>query len=204
MTDISFSLEAKSDQLNAMDIADCDRVIRVREVKVKKNDEQPVWVYFDGDNGRPWKPSKGMRRVLAAAWGTDSSAWIGRSAQLFMNPSVRYAGKVVGGIQIRGLSDIDKAMNFMLAINRGQRVPFPVQKIELVSSEYPAENFKKAFPVMVEKMESGAMTLQQVIAQCQKRGQLTQQQLAALEAAAPEDLDDDTIEGDDFDDEEVI
>ena len=64
MADISATLEAKSDQLNATDIFGAEPVIRVRDVQLKESAEQPIWVYFDGDNNRPWKPSKGMRRIL--------------------------------------------------------------------------------------------------------------------------------------------
>lgn len=193
MTDISFALAAKSDQLNAVDIMGYEPIIRIREVKVVKGD-QPVHIYFDGDNNRPWKPSKGMLRILAAAWGTQSSEWVGKYAQIFMNPTVKYAGKEVGGIQIRGLSDIDRDMNFMLALNRGNRVPYPVVKIEPVTKEYPADEFEKRLPAMIEAMASGKMTLQQVIAQCQKSGVLSAEQIKQLEQNAPVDLTDEQEE----------
>lgn len=185
MTDISATLEAKSDQLNATDIMGAEPVIRIREVRVTQGD-QPVAVFFDGDNNRPWKPSKGMRRVLAGAWGTDSSAWVGKHAQLYFEPSVKYAGKEVGGIRIRKLSDIPaEGMQFAITINRTQRLPFHVPLLVVTPNEYPADRFAKALPVMAEKMKSGEMTLQQVIAQCQKTGQLTSEQMEQLEQAAP-------------------
>ena len=68
MSDIGFALEAKSDQLNYDDIADTEVVITISEVQVRKSD-QPVWIFFHGCNNRPWKPSKGMLRILATAWG---------------------------------------------------------------------------------------------------------------------------------------
>jgi len=185
MTDLSFALEAKSDQLNAVDIMGAEPVIRVREVSVKKG-EQPVSVYFDGDNNRPWKPSKGMLRILAGAWGRDSAAWVGKHAQLYFEPTVRYAGQEVGGIRVRALSDIDKrGLTFALAINKQKREPYHVPLLVVQTAEYPSDRFAKALPVMAEKMRAGEMTLQQVIAQCQKTGQLSAEQLAALESAAP-------------------
>lgn len=188
MTDVSFALEAKSDQLNAVDIMGAEPVVRIRDVKVKQGD-QPVSVYFDGDNNRPWKPSKGMLRVLAGAWGRDSSAWVGKYAQLYFEPTVRYAGKEVGGIRIRALSDIDqRGLSFALRINQKQTEPYHVPLLKVQSSEYPADRFAKALPVMAEKMQSGEMTLQQVIAQCQKSGQLTQDQLRQLEEMAPVEI----------------
>lgn len=188
MTDVGFALEAKSDQLNAVDIMGAEPVIRIRDVKVKQGD-QPVSVYFDGDNNRPWKPSKGMLRVLAGAWGRDSSAWVGKYAQLYFEPTVRYAGKEVGGIRIRALSDIDqRGLSFALRINQKQTEPYHVPLLQVQSNEYPADRFEKALPVMAEKMKAGEMTLQQVIAQCQKTGQLTQDQLRQLESVAPVEI----------------
>ena len=194
MSDVSFALEAKSDQLNAVDIMGAEPVIRVRDVKVQKG-EQPVWIYFDGDNNRPWKPSKGMLRLLAGAWGRDSKQWIGKYARLYFEPTVKYAGQEVGGIRIRALSDIDaRGLTFALTINRQKREPYHVPLLVIETAEYPADRFAKALPVMSEKMRNGEMTLQQVIAQCQKTGQLTADQLAQLEKAAPVEIHDDEDE----------
>lgn len=187
--DISHAIVAKSDQLNALDILGNDLTIRIRDVKVTKTADQPVWVYFDGDNNRPWKPSKGMLRVLGAAWGLKSKAWIGRHAQLFCNPDVKYAGKAVGGIQIRALSDIERDLHLTIAINRSQREPFIVKKLTITESMYPVEQFNKALPKMIAMMQDGTMTLQQVIARCQQTGKLTPEQLAELEKNAPIDID---------------
>lgn len=190
MSDISFALEAKSDQLNAVDIMGCEPVIRIRDVKVQKG-EQPVSIYFDGDNNRPWKPSKGMLRILAGAWGRDSKGWIGKHAQLYFEPTVRYAGQEVGGIRIRALSDIpERGLMFALTISRQKREPYTVPLLKVSSAEYPDDKFQLALPKMAEMMQSGKMTLQQVIAQCQKTGALSTEQLAALEAAAPVVIDD--------------
>lgn len=194
MSDVSFALEAKSDQLNAVDIMGAEPVIRVRDVKVQKG-EQPVWIYFDGDNNRPWKPSKGMLRLLAGAWGRDSKQWVGKYARLYFEPTVKYAGQEVGGIRIRSLSDIDaRGLTFALTINRQKREPYHVPLLVVETAEYPADRFAKALPVMSEKMRNGEMTLQQVIAQCQKTGQLTAEQLAKLEQAAPVEIHDDEDE----------
>lgn len=190
MSDVGFALEAKSDQLNAVDIMGAEPVIRIREVQVKQGD-QPVSIYFDGDNNRPWKPSKGMLRILAGAWGRDSKDWVGRYAQLYFEPSVMYAGKEVGGVRIKALSDINKrGLNFSLTINRQKREPYRVPLLEVQTAEYPAAQFEKALPAMEKKMQDGEMTLQQVIAQCQKTGHLTTEQLKRLEAVAPVEIQD--------------
>ena len=209
MSDVSFALEAKSDQLNAVDIMGCEPVIRIRDVVVRKGD-QPVSVFFDGDNNRPWKPSKGMLRILAGAWGRDSKQWIGKYAKLYFEPTVRYAGQEVGGIRIRALSDIDpRGLTFALTISRQKREPYVVPLLEVSVSAYPDDRFNAALPVMTDAMRSGKMTLQQVIAKCQKTGSLTAEQLAKLEAVAPVVIDehDDPVEtttGSNDDDEEMM
>lgn len=193
MTDVSFSLEAKSDQLNAVDLMAENRIIKVRDVKVNKG-EQPVSVYFEGDNNRPWKPSKGMRRILAGAWGKESQQWIGKHAEIYFEPSVMYAGKEVGGIRIKSMSDIDpKGLIFALTINRQKREKYVVPLLVVKTEMYPQDRFEKAFPKMVEKMKHGEMTLQSIISQCQKTGMLSPEQLSQLEKSAPVEIE----EGDD-------
>lgn len=180
------TLEAKSDQLNATDIMGIDLVIRIRDAQLTNSKEQPLAIYFDGDNNRPWKPSKGMRRVLAAGWGAETENLIGKSVKLYFDPSVKYAGKEVGGIRIKAMSDIDqRGMVVVEAVNRQQRVPVHVEYLNTEQPDYPSDRFAKALPVMVEKMKTGEMTLQQVIAQCQKTGKLSPEQMKQLEDSAP-------------------
>lgn len=191
MADVRGTLEAKSDQLNATDIMGIDLVIRIRAVVVGGGKEQPVSVYFDGDNNRPWKPSKGMRRVLAAGWGWESDNWVGKSVKLHFDASVKYAGKEVGGIRVKAMSDIDqRGMVVVEAINRQQRVPVNVAFLDTRMPAYPADKFASALPVMASKMQSGEMTLQQIVAKCQQTGQLTADQLAELEKFAPVVIED--------------
>lgn len=186
MADVRNAMQAKSDQLNSVDIIGFEPVIRIREVQVR-NGEQPVWIYFDGDNNRPWKPSRGMIRILSAGWGYESDQWIGRSVQIFNEPTVKYAGKEVGGVHIRAMSDIPtKGINTTLVKNRQQREPYKVAFLKIELPVFDDEKFNKAFPTMQAQMESGEKTLQQVIARCQQLGgALTPDQLKRLEDAAP-------------------
>lgn len=186
MANFMQTLEAKSDQLNATDIMGIDLVIRIRDAVLTQSKEQPLSIYFDGDNNRPWKPSKGMRRVLAAAWGADTENLIGKYVKLHFDAAVKYAGKDVGGIRVKALSDIDKrGIVVVEAINRQQRLPLHIECLDISVPAYPAERFAAALPAMADAMRTGKMTLQQVIAKCQQAGQLTQEQLAQLEAVAP-------------------
>lgn len=192
--DISHALEAKSDQLNAVDIMGFEPVIRVRDVKVTQSD-QPVSVFFDGDNGRPWKPSKGMLRILAAGWGKDAKAWTGKHVKIYFESKVRYAGKEVGGIRIRSMTDIpSQGLALVLTINRQNREQYVVPLLKIEVNEYPAERFESGFAAMVGKMQDGSMSLQQVIAHCQKTGKLSADQIERLEKAAPIEVIDEEIE----------
>lgn len=191
MADVSMAMQAKSDQLNSVDIMGCEPVITIREVKVFPTAQaQKVWIYYHGDNNRPWKPSVGMTRFIAANWGTESDNWIGKSVKIFMEPTVVYAGKEVGGIHIRAMSDInERGFRGTLVINRQKRVPFHIEYLDMSRPEYPEDKFNAGFDAMAAAMENKQMTLQQVIARCQQTGDLTESQLQRLTEAAPIEID---------------
>lgn len=105
--DISKALVAKSDQLNAADLTGAPIVATIKDVR-RGDAVKPVIVDLEGMDGRPWKPSKGMLRVVARAWGTESDKWIGRLVKLVNNPEVIYAGEPVGGVEVIAMSHIDK------------------------------------------------------------------------------------------------
>lgn len=104
--DISKALVAKSDMLNASDLTGAPLVATIQGVR-KGDTSKPVVVDLVGMDGRPWKPSKGMLRVVAHAWGVESDAWVGRSVKLVNNPEVIYAGEAVGGVEVVAMSHID-------------------------------------------------------------------------------------------------
>ena len=103
--DISKALVAKSDQLNASDLTGSPIVATIKDVR-RGDAVKPVIVDLEGMDGRPWKPSKGMLRVVAHAWGTESDKWIGRLVKLANNPEVIYAGEKVGGVEVIAMSHI--------------------------------------------------------------------------------------------------
>jgi hypothetical protein len=113
-------LQARSDQMNAVDF-DKPRTFRVQKMERTKNNQQPWSIHMEGYSGRPYKPCLGMRRGLTAAWGRDTSLWHGRLITLFCEPSVKYGGAEVGGIQICAVSHIDEPLRFPRTINKHQR-----------------------------------------------------------------------------------
>jgi hypothetical protein len=116
--DISQALVAKSDQLNASDLSGSPIVATIKDVR-KGDAAKPVIVDLDGMDGRPWKPSKGMLRVIAHAWGTESDKWIGRLVKLANNPEVIYAGEKVGGVEVIAMSHI--AADFTIPVRISQK-----------------------------------------------------------------------------------
>ena len=126
--DISDSLAANSNQQNADEYLSGPKTLTVSEVK-KGTAEQPVEVHLVEFPGKPFKPAKSVRRVLAAAWGTDASQWAGRRLTIYCDPDVRYAGKAVGGLRVSHVSHIDKPVTVALTVTRGKREPFTVQPL---------------------------------------------------------------------------
>ena len=133
MANVSQTVLAKSDQLNFDDFTGAKKVILITDVKVTMGD-QPISVFYDGHNGKPWKPSLGMRRLLIEAYGEESDNWVGKSIELYGDETVKWAGAAIGGIRISALSDIDKkGLTAFIAISRGKRrkATIPYLKVDL-------------------------------------------------------------------------
>lgn len=116
---VSSTIVAKSDQLNADDLVGGPIICRIERVEAGPTDEQPVAVHLDGR--RPWYPCKTTRRVLVMCWGDESDKWIGQSIRLFRDPSVKFGGVAVGGIRISGMSGIDREKTVCLQSSKGKK-----------------------------------------------------------------------------------
>lgn len=131
MSDMSAAIKPKSDQLNSDDLIAGPITITVTKTSVNSaGGEQPVSLYFEGDNGKPYKPCKSMSRVLVAAWKSDSKEYIGRAMTLFRDPEVTWAGMKVGGIRISHMSHIDKPLTLALTANKKSRAMYTVQPLK--------------------------------------------------------------------------
>ena len=126
--DISDSITPNSMQLNAEDLLTGPRTFTVADVK-KGSAEQPVDIHLVEFPGRPFRPSKTVRRILVNAWGPEASAYVGRRMTLYRDPAVKFGGMDVGGIRVSHLSHIDKALTVALAVTRGKRAPYTVQPL---------------------------------------------------------------------------
>jgi hypothetical protein len=129
VTDITKTCEPKSDQLNADDLIGGRTItIKITAVSLLAGD-QPVSLNYEGDQGKPYKPCKSMRRVLVNAWGSDGNKYVGRSLTLYRDDKVTFGGVAVGGIRISHMSDIPETMTVALTATRAIRKPFTVKPL---------------------------------------------------------------------------
>lgn len=132
---LSSSIIPKSDQLNADDLIAGSLTIKITAVE-SGSAEQPVLIRYEGDNGRPYKPGKSMRRVLVAMWGSEGSAYIGRRLTLYCDKEITFGPDKTGGIRISHASDIAEPVEIALTVKRGKRKPF---RVEPLAAERAAE-----------------------------------------------------------------
>ena len=133
MDDLDFaeSLAAKSDQLNADDLAGGPITVQITGARVVKSDEQPLSLRISGGHA-PWKPCKGMRRLLAEAAGSTSARpWVGKWIRLYRDPRVKWAGKESGGIRVSGVdaSLLQSARDFRVRDTRASHTVYRVEPI---------------------------------------------------------------------------
>jgi hypothetical protein len=131
--DLSSTVIAKSDQLNADDLIEPITITVTRVDKVSAKD-QPVHVHSAGR--QPFKPCLTMRRLLIAAWGKYKDEWVGRSMTVFCDPEVMWAGKEHGGIRVSHVSHISEPVSKMLAVTRGRKKLFTL--LPLVIDDHTA------------------------------------------------------------------
>lgn len=157
ISNLSDTIIPKSDQLNSDQLLGGAISILITDVK-RGSEDQPVWVHYEGDNGRPYKPCKSMRKVLIAAWGDDGHEWIGRGMTIYNDPEVKFGGIKVGGIRISHLSHIKHDMALSLTATRGKKEQYLIKQmgeltpdawlqphIEAIKAAGDMASLKKAF-----------------------------------------------------------
>jgi hypothetical protein len=126
--DLEIATQPKSDQLNSIDLMGVNKTIVISSVDINnKSIAQKITVHYIGGEGKPWKPSKGMARVLKVLISPEPDNWIGESVELCRNPEVKYSGEEVGGIEIFGLSSIQKPVMVDVVVSKGK-----IKKIKVV------------------------------------------------------------------------
>lgn len=129
MIDMITTIKPKSDQLNADDLTGTTKTIKITKVSILGEAEQPIGINFEGDNNKPYKPCKSMRRVLVNVWGSDGNAYVGRSLTLYRDDKVMFGGVAVGGIRISHMSHLDKDVTMALTATKASRKPYTVKPL---------------------------------------------------------------------------
>ena len=151
--DISDTLAPNSDQFDACDLTAGPRVFTVKSVS-KGDPEQPVNVHLVEFPRGPWRPGKNMRRVLAACWGADTSAWVGRQVELYCDPTVVFGREAIGGTRIRSLSDINGQQKIPLIVSRGKSAVYTVQPLKIALDAPEADDSVEPNPTSLREGET--------------------------------------------------
>jgi len=167
--DLSKTIIPKSDQLNADDLIAGSKIIKIRDIKGGEDEAQPVSIYFYGDNNKPFKPCKSVRRILVQLWGVDGLQYIGRRLTIFRDDSVKWAGVEIGGIRISQASHISGETRVLVTTAKNKRVPMTIDMLPLVELK-DLEGAKKA-------LKEGKIKLDAVL----EKYDLTNEQLKDLQ-----------------------
>lgn len=165
MSDISHTLIAKSDQLNAADLVGSEKLLTITRVDVKQSGDQPVTIHYEGENGRPWKPALTARRILASMWGSDSSKWVGQTVAVHCDPTVVYAGEEVGGIRPHAATGIETKHTAKFKERRGPKPKtFEIQPLRIDRKEskaavieYSFEGYEKVIRSIIQETDPEKM-----------------------------------------------
>jgi len=119
--DVTKLCEARSDQLNAIDLISGARIAKITEVKIFTETEQPIHIILDDDKKRPWKCSKTSVRTLAALYTNDASKWVGKHIEIYCDETVLWGGQAVGGIRQSKAEGITSPKRLMLTKSRTKK-----------------------------------------------------------------------------------
>ena len=164
--DITDTLAPKSDQINADDVAGRSVVVTVAGVE-KIAGEQPLAVHLHEFPGRPWKPGKTVRRILAAAWGTDAAQWTGRRAEIYTDAEVTFGKAKVGGIRISRMSHLDKPLSLALTATRGKK---QTHRIEPLPDNTPSHEVQPDWQALIAEAGDDVAALRAMWTDAQARG----------------------------------
>lgn len=132
--DVTNAIQAKSDQLNAIDLAGGPVTVRIVDVN-QGNADQPVNIITDVFGpSRPFKPSKTVLRVLVTGWNTtDTTTWVGQSMTLYRDPAVKWAGEAIGGIRVSAMTGLTKPLVIALPTSKGKTAKSTVTPLEVAA-----------------------------------------------------------------------
>lgn len=130
--DITKAIEPKSDQQNADSLLTGPKTIKIMDIKYDpRADQQPLWIYFDGDEGKPWKPCKTAARCLVSIWGPDANKWIGLQCTIYCDPEVSFGGVKTGGIRVSHMEGLTSPRTLQLTRTRGKKGATVIKPLEV-------------------------------------------------------------------------
>lgn len=192
ISDLSDTILAKSDQLNADDLIGASKTIIVSGItRYQENGVNCFTVNYEGDCGRPFKPCKTVRLIIIAAWGKDGSKFAGKSMTLYCDPTVKWGGKEVGGIRISHISDIQTRMVLNISTAKGVKKKFTIEILQPTQKEtWSDEKLNKQLINAEKAILTGSTTNEQVITKLEKAGLLTDTQKQRIrDIKIPEPVD---------------
>jgi hypothetical protein len=130
MSNMLATIVPKTDQLNADLLIGGPITIKIDKISIGTGD-QPVILGYEGDNGKPYKPCKSMRRVLVTVWGDDGNAYVGRSLTLYCDIKVTFGGAAVGGVRISHMSHLKEEKTILLTASKANKKPFTVKPLSV-------------------------------------------------------------------------
>lgn len=133
--DLTPSIEARSDQINADDLVAGPATYTIREVT--KGIADAPFDFKLVETERCYRPNKTMRRVIVNAWGPDAATYAGRRLTLYREPTIKFGGQEVGGIRISHMSHIEGVVDLMAQTTRGKREKFTVQPLAAAPAPAP-------------------------------------------------------------------
>lgn len=153
--DLSKTIIPKSDQLNADDLITGSKTIKIRDIKGGSDEAQPVSLYFYGDDNKPFKPCKSVRRILVQIWGADGLQYIGRRLTIYRDDSVKWAGVEIGGIRVSHASHIIENTRVLVTTAKNNRKPMTIEVLSPVIIQ-DLEKAKKA-------LKDGKTTIEKIL-----------------------------------------
>ena len=147
-------VQAKSNQLNAADLLVKTKFKIIRVNYLPRDKAQPIHIHLEGCEGRPYKPSKGMRKPLMDRWGRNTEDWLDQCLELYCNDSITFGDQQTGGIQISAMTGIDKAHTFSLRKSRTKYELFTIQPIKVKQEKFVKEDWVKQI--------NGSKTVEQI------------------------------------------
>ena len=111
------SLAAKSDQINNLDLVSGPVKVTIAGLSIKNADAQK-WTMRLESNDKVYRPSLGMRRVIAEVW--KLPPYNGKSLTLYRDPDVKFGADTTGGIRISHMSHIDREIEVTVQVSKGR------------------------------------------------------------------------------------